>query len=696
MDIYVYTRDFQYVGVVDRFESFIWTERYSEAGDFEIYTPVTHELINMLKEERFLVIEESSRFMVIEGVEIITDAEDGDIIKVTGRSAESLLDRRVIWNERDYSNYSLQSIVKQLLIDNAIDPANSDRMIPGLIFNESLDPAITNLVVEETSYFGENLYDAIKALCDSFSIGFKIELDDQNDKYVFSLYAGKDRSYDQEENSYVVFSKKYGNLLSSDYVRTTSNIKNTALVLGEPGFWLDDGMTEYDYNGGQGVSIGNTYGSSDYHGGQMVDLGGSSSDYYAQVKTETGDGSVWLDRREIFVDGTDISRTVNEEDLGTSTERTGNEGESGARLPVTAWSVNGIAPQGLSEGDFVQTNGGLWKISNEDDPDAHFNPDSGYWSVKVDNTTKIDNPDPSGDPGGSIMAWSVNGQAPSGLSVGTYVQTNGGLYKIVSANTPDATYNKASGYWSVKIDDSTKEDNPQPNRLMKKGALRSGNEDEYLVVNAVNGQAPAGLDVGTHVKTNGGTFEIIGTSEQDIRHNEDSGYWSSKMSSDFSPSPTDTVVDAIGGQAPSGLDVGTYVRTGGGYFKIIGTDEQDIRYNPSSGYYSNKLDSTPQPITSSDTGTKSTKARVMDGEEYSKILQQKGEEELSQYSKSVEESFNAEVVTLHTFTYGKDYSLGDVLQVINEYDISAKVRVSEYIRSITTSGINYYPTFITV
>lgn len=597
MDIYVYTRAFELVGIVDQFESFIWTERYSEAGDFEIYTKVTRSLIDLLKEERLLVIGESRRFMVIEGVEITTDTENGDIIKVTGRSGESYLARRVIFEKRDYSNYSVQNAIKQLLIDNAIDPINSDRIMPGLTFSESHDPAVLSALIDETSYFGENLYDAVKALCDDFGLGFKIEMDEEARKFIFSLYKGADHSYDQETNPYVIFSKSYGNLLSSDYIRTTSNIKNTALVLGEPGFWLSS-----------------------------TSGGAASSQYYEQMKAETGDGSIEYDRREIFVDGTDIARTVNEEDLNTATERTVQQ-----RPPVTAWSDHGQAPAGLQVNDYVQTNGGMFQIVEEGTPGARYNPDSGYWSVKVDNSTKVDNPDPDPVVEGTIMAYSVNGQAPSGLPINTFVKTGGGTYKIVEANTPGANYNPNSGYWSIKVSNETKS-------LRSSGLLKAAREESEGVI----------------------------------------------------------IVQSVNGQAPEGLDIGTYVKTNGGMFRIVEPGTAGARYNPSSGYWSVKVGENTRPSTSSVTGQPSTDARVMSGEEYVKVLKQKGDEELSSYVHSAEESFNADVVTLHTFVYGTDYYLGDILQVENEYGISAKVRVSEFIRSIDTSGINYYPTFITI
>lgn len=45
-----------------------------------------------------------------------------------------------------------------------------------------------------------------------------------------------------------------------------------------------------------------------------------------------------------------------------------------------------------------------------------------------------------------------NGHAPAGLSPGDYVSTNGGLYMIASPGAYGASYNPASGYWSIKAD----------------------------------------------------------------------------------------------------------------------------------------------------------------------------------------------------------------------------------------------------
>ena len=55
----------------------------------------------------------------------------------------------------------------------------------------------------EAQYTGDNLYDVIQKICEEQGIGFKITLNDEK-QFVFELYAGSDRSYDQTENPYVI------------------------------------------------------------------------------------------------------------------------------------------------------------------------------------------------------------------------------------------------------------------------------------------------------------------------------------------------------------------------------------------------------------------------------------------------------------------------------------------------------------
>lgn len=230
MELLIMDENFAGVSTLDIFESLIWTDRYYACGDFEIYMPCSEKMLSTLKQDMYLYLRESEHIMIIEDIQIDTDVEDGAHLTVTGRSLESILDRRVIWNLTTLSG-GLQAGIKQLLNENAISPSDPARVIPNLIFEDSTDSKITNLSLN-AQYYGENLYDVICEVCESNEIGFKIILNESN-QMVFSLYAGTDRSYEQTENPYVIFSPGFDNLLNSNYISSKKTLKTVTMITGE-------------------------------------------------------------------------------------------------------------------------------------------------------------------------------------------------------------------------------------------------------------------------------------------------------------------------------------------------------------------------------------------------------------------------------------------------------------------------------
>ena len=65
----------------------------------------------------------------------------------------------------------------------------------------------------------------------TYGYGYDVYI--SNGKFVFYIFEGVDRSYNQTTNSCVVFSPEYDNLLSSDYIVNNDNFANAAVVAGE-------------------------------------------------------------------------------------------------------------------------------------------------------------------------------------------------------------------------------------------------------------------------------------------------------------------------------------------------------------------------------------------------------------------------------------------------------------------------------
>jgi hypothetical protein len=263
------------VGVIDVFDSLIWTDRYCGFGDFELTAaPSTNILADITGASYVALAESENRLMMIESVTVKSDATAGDKVIVRGKSLESILSRRIIWSKTTLTG-SLQNGIASLLNDNAISPALPIRDLTRLTYEASTDPLVTALTLDK-QYMGEFLYDAILDLCVTNKIGFKVTVTGTGN-FLFKLYSGVDRSYGQLVNSFVVFSPTNGNLKNSEYIATDEALKTVVLVAGA----------------GEGTELITT----------IVDT--------------TGGVATDLARREMFSDGSGIEKTAPE---GTLTD----------------------------------------------------------------------------------------------------------------------------------------------------------------------------------------------------------------------------------------------------------------------------------------------------------------------------------------------------------------------------------------
>lgn len=276
MELTLLNNSLEPVHVLDSFKSLIWTDRYSDLGDLELYISFNSSLLAFLKEDYFVTIPSSDRTMIIEELQIESDPEIGPTLLVKGRSLESILLRRIVWNQTILDG-NFQTEIERLLTENVINPSDADRQISNLVFEASTDPLITALTIEG-QYHGEFIFDVIKAECDKANIGFKMVLNEANE-FVFSLYIGSNHSYDQEDNPYVVFSEEFENLINTDSVYTESSLKYKTIVL-------------------------------------VIGEGEGTARLTSTASIPSGAGTE-LERREMFLDGSSISRTI---DGGTLSE----------------------------------------------------------------------------------------------------------------------------------------------------------------------------------------------------------------------------------------------------------------------------------------------------------------------------------------------------------------------------------------
>lgn len=229
MDFIVLNKKLEATENVDIYNSIIWTDRFDIPGEFEISTLATKEMFEKFPLEYYILSSHSDRLMIIETKENEADPENGSKLRITGRSLESILERRIVW-EFTQLDGKLESQIERLFNDAIINPSNEKRKIANFKFRYSNDPYISEIDFKH-NFIGRSLLTIVQEVCSKYHIGFKITLEGKD--FVFQFYTGKDHSYNQVQNPWIIFSEENGNLLNGSSIHSTTDYYNVGLVMGE-------------------------------------------------------------------------------------------------------------------------------------------------------------------------------------------------------------------------------------------------------------------------------------------------------------------------------------------------------------------------------------------------------------------------------------------------------------------------------
>lgn len=260
--------NYMLVDLIEDYISLNWAERYIGPGEFELVLPATEKYLSEFQLDRYLAIETSDVYMVIEKIVLASDFESGATITLSGRTLECVLARRVIYPgflistlqalrdkdnedkddedlteeekkkkeeeaakraelERIYA--SLYNLISELFAQNVINPKNINRRIPGITLASDSSSTILNSIPPQTDYSKSIFLDTLVDLCTQYDVGFKA-IPTSNGGFTFYMYTGTDRSWSQNKNQYVIFSKTFDNLVATSYVKSKAEYKNACFT----------------------------------------------------------------------------------------------------------------------------------------------------------------------------------------------------------------------------------------------------------------------------------------------------------------------------------------------------------------------------------------------------------------------------------------------------------------------------------
>lgn len=285
VELRVYDKNLMPVGVVDELESLIWTPTYWAEGtvkDIQLLAPMTANNKKLLVKGNIIVLHDGApeftddagnwrRAAEIRYRHIAANAEGAEQIEVNGWFLKKWLSKRVVLNNIVMTG-TAQEKINRIVTENHGSGADERRQLPNFCILAQEDMGGTS-----SYYASESLIDAgqeVYSRAVAGKLGYDILVNENTHQYGFWLYKGKSlTAVNSDGNRHVVFSKEYDNVTEQEYTESDEGIKNVAYIKG------------------------------------------AADEAGAVPWVEIDQGGVGLDRDEVCIDKSDISRTYMENDV---------------------------------------------------------------------------------------------------------------------------------------------------------------------------------------------------------------------------------------------------------------------------------------------------------------------------------------------------------------------------------------------
>lgn len=232
--------------VIEGFKSFIWTERYSAYGDFQIIIKSTFPSRQLLVRDTYLAMNKSDYVMKIETVDDDTDDTGARMLTVTGKSFEALLTDRVAFNVVGDTTTNpswvitahpgdvIREVFNQVCVNGIISQQDN---IPfytiGTLIGSGNIPESKDIITVglQPAY----VYDIAKQIADQYALGFRLIRNGETGQVYFEVYTGNDLTTKQTLKPPVVFDPNMESFTKPRFLTSTANLKTVAYVYAQNG-----------------------------------------------------------------------------------------------------------------------------------------------------------------------------------------------------------------------------------------------------------------------------------------------------------------------------------------------------------------------------------------------------------------------------------------------------------------------------
>lgn len=277
MEIRVFDKTVEPLGLIDEMASLIWHTKYFDVGTFNLLAPVTDNNKRLLTTGNIIVKHDGKREVTdaaggiwrraaqITYVYITKDENGLEQIEAQGYMLSQWLNKRCI-SPQIITTATNQGLINTMVQKNCGSDASVKRRFPR--FTVLAQENIAGSAVEYANEVYAKLGLEVKARAQAGKLGYDILINERSRQYGFYLYKGKDlTAKNSGGNTPCIFSRDFDNVNEQEYTTSIENCGNFVYIQGAA-----------DDNGSQPVT------------------------------TVDGEGASGLELVEVFCDATDIAR----------------------------------------------------------------------------------------------------------------------------------------------------------------------------------------------------------------------------------------------------------------------------------------------------------------------------------------------------------------------------------------------------
>lgn len=216
MEIAFLNKDFELLQYV-KFINLQWIRCYYEPGQFSLQMSAS----DYRSDARYIYADERPEVGIIQKWEY-ADGYDGSVVQISGYFYEFKLNDKVVY-PRFLQTGNIETLARLL-----VSTYKSD--IPILYLDDANDPLLGETLTKEIT--GDGLAKALYEMLKTQEMSYRCRYDYVNNKMLFGVWKGLDRTQEQSTNSFVTFSTAFKNISNENTTIDQSAYKNYAIVIG--------------------------------------------------------------------------------------------------------------------------------------------------------------------------------------------------------------------------------------------------------------------------------------------------------------------------------------------------------------------------------------------------------------------------------------------------------------------------------